>query len=225
MLCSALWFTCDPCQNPTESWQRLEAFLSGWGKLAPGSCVCTANIIYPAWSEAACISAALAACDKWNLVFIIPDSKYCIEDSKSTTTVRAVSMNENCEIKIDGTEQCMLFLIWNKEEWMLIYIQTKTNDSCRNWNTILTVPFLSLGDVSSSLSTWRWRTSPATGNICCLHIPKPWLTKWKGGRATARSLLDNWKQNCRLLCLSLWLKLTTVEIWRSVLTYFLLSQI
>lgn len=188
-------------RNPTESWQRVGAFVSVWGELAPGSYVCTVNIIYPCWqglaSEAACISAALAVCDKWNLIFIIPDSKYHLEDSTSTATVRAVSMSENCKIKIDGTEQCVLFLIWNKEEWKLIYTQTRTNDSCRNWKTVLTVPCVSLGDVSSSLSTWRWRTSPATGSTCCLNIPKPWLTKWKGGRATARSLLNGWKQNCR----------------------------
>lgn len=158
----------------------------------------------------------------WYLLSQIANTVF--EDSKSTATVRAVSMNGNCKIQTDSTEQCVLFLVWNKEEWMLIHIQTKTNDSCRNWKTVLTVPCVSLGDVSSSLSTWTWRTSPATGSICCLNIPKPWLTKWKGGRATARSLLGNWKQNCRLLWFPLWLKLITVEIWRSVLTDFLLSQ-
>lgn len=213
MLCLALRFACDPCQEPHGKLAEVGSFCLSMTQAGSWELCLHVNIIYPGCSEAACISAALAACDKWNLLFIIPDSKYRPEDSKSTAAVRAVSMNENCKIKTDSTEQCVLFLIWNKEMWKLIHIQTKTNDSCRNWKTVLTVTCVSLGDVSSSLSTWRWRTSLATGSICCLNIPKSWLTKWKGGRATARSLLDSWKQNCRDF--SVFLSGSNWSLWKS----------
>lgn len=123
-------------------------------------------------------------------------------------------------VKLKQTAQRVLFLIRNKEEWMLIYFQTQTNDSCRNWKTVLTVPCVSLGDVSSSLSTWRWRMSLAIGSTCCLNIPKPWLTKWKGGRATVRSLLDSWKQNCRDF--SVFFFVSKRSLWNSEDQYWLI---
>lgn len=197
MLKSGLDLTC--VKSPTESYQKLGAFVSVWGELTPGNCVCIASIVYGGWQWVASEAAALLRLhpirEMWYLLSQITNTivrmTKALQLSELWAWVRVVKLKQTVR------EQHVVFVTGNPEERKLIYIQNKTNGSCRNWKLVLTVPPVSLGDANSSLNTWRWRMSLATGSICCLNIPKPWLTKWKGRRATARSLLNGWKQNCR----------------------------